>query len=290
MNTMRDALQEYLTLRRSLGFKLEDVARVLARFVAFMEDRQALHITTKLALEWVQQAQTVLPAERARRLGFIRGFARHRSATDPLTEVPPREVCPYRSTRARPYLYSEEEVKDLLAAALCLPTAWPSTPLRSWVFHCLLGLLSVTGLRISEALDLKLEDVDLTQGLLTIRSAKFGRSRLVPVHPTTRTALDDYLQRVNSSLVHDVRISCLFPTAEHDSMVGAFVEPSTRCRGNRACGRSGVATAPGCTISDTALPFRHSPAGTSRVRIQHGDYQSSRPISGTSMSPVLIGI
>ncbi len=195
MNTMRDALQEYLTLRRSLGFKLQDAARVLARFVAFMEDRQALHITTKLALEWVQQAQTVLPAERARRLGFIRGFARHRSATDPLTEVPPRELCPYRSTRARPYLYSEEEVKDLLAAALCLPTAWPSTPLRPWVFHCLLGLLSVTGLRISEALDLKLEDVDLTQGLLTIRSAKFGRSRLVPLHPTTRTVLDDYLQR-----------------------------------------------------------------------------------------------
>ena len=280
MNTMRDALQEYLTLRRSLGFKLQDAARVLARFVAFMEDRQALHITTKLALEWVQQAQTVLPAERARRLGFIRGFARHRSATDPLTEVPPRELCPYRSTRARPYLYSEEEVKDLLAAALCLPTAWPSTPLRPWVFHCLLGLLSVTGLRISEALDLK-----------PIRSAKFGRSRLVPLHPTTRTVLDGYLQRRQQFLgLRRSDFVFISNRGTRLAMVGAFVEPSTRFRGNRACGRSAVATAPGYTISDTALPFRHSPAGTSWVRIQHGDCQSSRLILGTSMSPVLIGI
>jgi integrase/recombinase XerD len=195
MNTLCEALQEYLTLRRGLGFKLRDAARVLSRFVAFMEERQAPHITTKLALEWVQLARTVKPAERARRLCFIRGFARHRSATDPLTEVPPWQLCPYRSTRARPYLYSEEEVKDLLAAALQLPTTWPSTPLRPWVFHCFLGLLSVTGMRFSEALELKLEDIDPDQGVLTIRSAKFGRSRLVPLHPTTRIVLVDYLQR-----------------------------------------------------------------------------------------------
>jgi integrase/recombinase XerD len=195
MNTLCEALQEYLTLRRGLGFKLRDAARVLSKFVAFMEERQAPHITTKLALEWVQLARTVKPAERARRLCFIRGFSRHRSATDPLTEVPPWELCPYRSTRARPYLYSEEEVKDLLAAALQLPTTWPSTPLRPWVFHCFLGLLSVTGMRFSEALELKLEDIDPDQGVLTIRSAKFGRSRLVPLHPTTRIVLVDYLQR-----------------------------------------------------------------------------------------------
>jgi hypothetical protein len=127
MNTLCEALQEYLTLRWSLGFKFRDAARVLSRFVAFMEERQAPHITTKLALEWVQLAQTVQPAERARRLCFMRDFARHRSATDSLIEVPPRELYPYRSTRVRPYLYSEQEVKDLPAAALRLPTGWPST-------------------------------------------------------------------------------------------------------------------------------------------------------------------
>jgi site-specific recombinase XerD len=157
MNTLREALQEYLALRRGLGFKMHDAGLVLPRFVAFMEQHQALHITTRLALEWVQQAKTVQPAERARRLCFARGFARYRSATDPLTEVPSPELLPYRSTRARPYLYTEQEVLGLLEAALQLPTAWPSTPLRPWVFHCLLGLLSVTGLRLSEALDLKLD-------------------------------------------------------------------------------------------------------------------------------------
>jgi integrase/recombinase XerD len=127
------------------------------------------------------------PAERARRLCFVRGFARYRSATDPLTEVPSPELLPYSSTRARPYLYTEQEVQALLEAALQLPTAWPSTPLRPWGLHCLLGLLSVTGLRISEALDLKLDDVDLEQGVLTIRAAKFGRFRLVPIHPSIHT-------------------------------------------------------------------------------------------------------
>jgi integrase/recombinase XerD len=200
MNTLREALQEYVTLRRSLGFKFRDDARVLARFVTFTEERGACHITVRLVLEWLQQMQTVQPAERARRLCFVRGFARHRSAIDPLTEVPPRELCLYRSTRARPYLYTEQELQDLMAAALRLPTAWPSTPLRPWIFYCLFGLLSVTGLRISEALDLKIEDVDLAESILTIRGAKFGRSRLVPMHPSTRAVLADYLRRRNEFL------------------------------------------------------------------------------------------
>lgn len=195
MNTLREALREYLALRRSLGFKMQDASRVLLRFVAFMEEHQALHITARLALEWVLQAKTVKPAERSRRLGFIRGFARYLSASDPHTEIPLPELLPYASTRARPYLYTEQDVRGLLAAALQLPTRWPSTPLRPWVFHCLLGLLSVTGLRISEALDLKLDDVDLEQGVLTIRAAKLGRWRLVPLHPSALSVLLQYLQR-----------------------------------------------------------------------------------------------
>lgn len=200
MNTLGESLQEYLVLRREMGFKLSEPARLLPRFVAFMAERQAPHITTRLALEWAQQPTNVQPAERARRLIYVRGFARHRRATDALTEIPPHELLPCRSSRARPYLYTEQEVQQLLSAALQLPTAWPSTPLRPWVFHCLLGLLSVTGLRISEALDLKLDDVDLAQGVLTIRAAKFGRSRLVPIHPSTGTVLTHYLLSRSSFL------------------------------------------------------------------------------------------
>ena len=128
MNTLREALREYLALRRSLGFKMHDASRVLPRFVAFMEEHQALHITVRLALEWVLQAKTVKPAERARRLGFIRGFARYRSASDPHTEIPLPELLPQASTRARPYLYTEQDVRGLLEAALQLRTRTPSSP------------------------------------------------------------------------------------------------------------------------------------------------------------------
>lgn len=195
MNTLRDALPEYLDLRRSLGFKLEDAALKLPSFVAFVEEHGSTHITSALALAWAQQSASVQPAEWARRLGYVRGFARHRSATDVLTEVPPLGLLPHRSTRARPYLYSDDDVQRLLDAALMLPTTWHSTPLRPWVFHCLFGLLSATGMRISEALSLRVADVDLDQSLLTIRGAKLGKTRLVPLHATTGRVLADYLRR-----------------------------------------------------------------------------------------------
>ena len=150
MNTLRETLPDYLQLRRSLGFKLDGAALQLPRFVAFLEDRDATHITTALAMAWAQQPQSVQPAEWARRLGCVRGFARYRVATDNRTEIPAAELLPHRSTRARPYLYTDEEVDGLLAAALRLPTTWHSTPLLPWVFHCLLGLLAATGLRYSE--------------------------------------------------------------------------------------------------------------------------------------------
>jgi integrase/recombinase XerD len=194
MNTLREALRDYLELRRGLGFKLHDAGLQLPRFVDLLEQRGERHITSRLALEWAQQSRAAQPAEWARRLGYVRGFARYRSASDAATEVPAAGLLPHRSTRARPYVYSEQEIDRLLSAALTLPTAWPSTPLRPWLFHCLLGLLSVTGLRIAEALNLQLRDVDLDRAVLTVRAAKRGRSRLVPLHPSTAHVLGQYLR------------------------------------------------------------------------------------------------
>jgi integrase len=99
--------------------------------------------------------------------------------------------------RAKPYVYSDEEVSALLAAALSLP---PAGALRRWTYHCLFGLIAVTGMRLSEAIDLKCDDVDLDAGVLTIRLTKFGKSRLVPLHPTTSAALRDYAQRRDTHL------------------------------------------------------------------------------------------
>lgn len=195
MNTLREAVPEYLQIRRSLGYKLADAGLQLPRFVAFVEEHNSAHITTVLALAWAQQSPSVQPAEWARRLGYVRGFARHRRATDALTEVPPRGLLPHRSTRARPHLYSDAEIEQLLAAALKLPTSWHCTPLRPWMFHCLIGLLACTGLRISEALNLQITDVDLDQAMLTIRGAKLGKTRLVPLHLSTAEVMADYLRR-----------------------------------------------------------------------------------------------
>lgn len=240
MNTLREALHVYLELRRGLGFKMHDAALVLPRFVSFMDERQVVHITARLALEWAQ-APSVQPAEWARRLCFVRGFARYRSATDVLTEVPPLGLLPYRSTRAKPYLYTEKEVQCLLDAALQLPTAWPSTPLRPWVFHCLLGLLSVTGLRISEALNLKLGDIDLEQAILTIRAAKLGRSRLVPIHPSTSAVLIEYLQRRKQFFGRPISMF-VFVNRCGNQLDGGHVHRTfytlSRCAGLRAPGTS----------------------------------------------------
>ena len=192
MNTLRQAVQEYLILRRSLGFKLRDAGKLLQAYIKFMEEQRAPYITTKLALAWAQQPSTVQPAEWARRLSVVRIFARHRSATDPRTEIPPEGLLPYRPKRARPYLYSAQEIRCFLRAALSLPARGG---LRPWTYHCLFGLLSVTGMRIGEARNLELQDVDLRTGVLTIRSAKFGKSRLIPIHASTRRVLADYLAR-----------------------------------------------------------------------------------------------
>jgi len=189
MSTLRKAIQGYVEMRRSLGFKLHDAQIGLLKFASFLEKQNACHITIDLAMQWAQENPSARPCEWARRLCFVRGFARHWSATDPRTEVPPWGLLPHRPARARPYLYSDTEIQRLLEAALQLPSLHG---LPSKTYYCLLGLLSVTGLRISEALHLRSEDVDLTEGVLTIRGAKFGKSRLVPIHLSTQRVLSDY--------------------------------------------------------------------------------------------------
>jgi len=185
----REAVEEYIEMRRGLGFKLLEAKVSLINFASFLKQRGAAHITISLSMEWAQQDKTARPAEWARRLSFIRGFARHWSAHDSQTEVPPSGLLPHRPGRARPYLYSDDEVRKLLQAALQLPSV---RGLRGPTYNCLLGLLAVTGLRISEARNLRTDDVDLNEGILTIRGTKFGKSRLVPIHPSTCTVLSDY--------------------------------------------------------------------------------------------------
>jgi integrase len=182
-------------MRRVLGYKLLDVGNGLIDFVTFMERHNASHVTQALALAWAQQSSNVQPAQWAKRLSFVRGFARHHSATDPRTQIPPYGLLPFHPKRARPYLYSDEEIYSLLQAALKMPSHHAGGKLRPWVYHCLFGLLSVAGLRLGEAQNLELRDVDLKAAVLTIRGTKFGKSRLVPLHSSTCTVLAKYIAR-----------------------------------------------------------------------------------------------
>jgi len=195
MTTLRQAVLEYLCMRRDLGFKLQDAGKGLLDFVRFMERRRAPYITQSLALAWALQPSHTQPAHWAQRLSFVRGFAQYRSATDPRTQIPAKGLLPFRPKRARPYLYSDSEIRGLLSAALALPFHYERGKLRPWIYHCLLGLLSVAGLRVSEARNLEIQDVDLKAAVLTIRGTKFGKTRLVPLHRSTCRVLADYIDR-----------------------------------------------------------------------------------------------
>jgi len=189
MSALREAIQQYLSLRRSLGFKLIKVESTLRSFVAFAEREAASHITTDLALRWVKLSTAKEPATLADRFNIVRRFAIWRSATDVHTEVPPKNFMPYRYHRKPPYIYSDEEIQSLVGAARKL-----SSPkgLRAPTYATLFGLIAATGMRISEAVSLDRQDVDLKESVLSIRKSKFRKSRLIPVHVTTRDALLDY--------------------------------------------------------------------------------------------------
>ena len=189
MNDLYTALDEYLSVRRTLGFKLRDEGTALPKFLHFMEKKGASYITTDLALQWAIQSQNVLPSHWARRLTMVRIFAQFRSATDCRTEIPPQGLLPYRYHRKTPYSYDDDEISRLLQAASHLRSA---TALRASTYTTLFGLIASTGMRISEPIALDYKDVDLTQAILTVRCTRFGKTRLVPIHSSTVDKLEEY--------------------------------------------------------------------------------------------------
>jgi len=192
MSGLHDVLREYVTVRRAFGTQFREPAVTLGHFVEFLEREGAQFITTELSLRWAREPQRVQRATWARRLSQVRGFAVWLSAFDPRTEVPPRGLIEARHRRTKPHIFSQQEIKQLMAEASRLPSP---TGLRALTFGTLIGLLAATGLRPGEAPALDVHDVDLTNGILAIRQTKFGKSRFVPVDDSTRAALAHYAQR-----------------------------------------------------------------------------------------------
>jgi integrase/recombinase XerD len=189
VNPLEQALNDYLSIRRSLGFRLRQPESSLRNFVAFLQAEGASYITTELALRWATQPAKAQPSTCAGRLGIVRRFAIWHSATETRTEIPPADLLPHRYRRKPPHIYSDEEIASLLRRTQQLPS---STGLRARTYTTLFGLLVATGIRVSEALGLDRPDVDLDRGILHIRRGKRGKSRYVPVHSSTLVALKKY--------------------------------------------------------------------------------------------------
>jgi integrase/recombinase XerD len=187
MSQLSCHIEDYLALRRALGFKLEKEGRILPGFAAFAETAGAGTVTVDLAIRWAALPQGASPVWAAQRLSMVRGFARYLQTIDPAAQVPPADLLPARTRRATPYIYSDAEVAALMAAARTL-----RDPLKAATFETLIGLLAVTGMRGSEAMQLDHGDLDAASGLLTIRATKFRKSRQLPLHETTLRALSGY--------------------------------------------------------------------------------------------------
>ncbi len=183
-------VDDYLRLRRALGFKLERDGRLLPQLVAYLEAAGASTVTRELAISWAQLPTGAHPRYWAARLAIARGFAAYLQTIDPATEIPPPEVFAVRYQRPTPYLWSGQDICRLLetAASALRP------PLKAASYEALFGLLAVTGMRVGEAAGLDVDDVDLDHGVITIhaQNAKLERARLIPLHPTTVQALTRY--------------------------------------------------------------------------------------------------
>jgi integrase len=187
MSDLSRQLDQYLAVRRALGFKLQRPGDLLADFVAFLDNEAVDRITVDAALRWATQPADADPSWWGARLAAVRGFARWLSAFDPDAEVPPDDVLPVRSRRAEPYPYTDADIAALMAAASRL-----RTPLRAATYQTLIGLLAVTGMRVGEVIAMDRGDLDQAEGLLVVRQAKFAKSREVVLHPSTVDALLAY--------------------------------------------------------------------------------------------------
>lgn len=187
MKPLHRALEDYLATRRALGFKLEREGKLLPGFIDYLVEGGSTTVTTTAAVAWATRPQNAHPAWWASRLSMIRGFAKYLQTLDPRTEVPPLELLPHRRPRSAPYIYSGADIAGLRLAAQTL-----RSPLKAATYSTLIGLLAVTGLRVSEAIALDDSDVDRRSAVALIRTSKFRKTREVALHRTTVQALARY--------------------------------------------------------------------------------------------------
>lgn len=197
MSALLDQLNQYVDIRRSLGFKYTTAARMLKNFVSFADSCHAECVTSDLFLKWRESFGHANPQTWSRRLGPVRMFAGWLASTDCRHEVPPSNLIPAGLRRPHPYIYSGEQIRNIVSTAADLPSV---LGLRGFTYATLFGLIAVTGLRISEAIALDNADIDLPHSVVRVRCGKFGKERLLPVSESTSAAVMAYMKERNRLL------------------------------------------------------------------------------------------
>jgi len=222
MSDLSSHLEDYLAMRRALGFKLGKEGRLLRDYATFAEAAGASTVTTGLAVAWAILPRNASPVWAAQRLSMVRGFARYLQAFDPAAQIPPAGLLPARTRRVTPYIYSDAEVAALMTAARML-----RNPLKAATFETLIGLLAATGMRGSEAMQLDDSDIDAAAGMLAVRATKFRKSRQLPLHPATLGALAGY-QAVRDQLCPAPGTGSLLVSTTGARLCQATVQPTFR--------------------------------------------------------------
>ena len=189
VSALSEELDRYLCIRRSLGYTLRTDERILRKFVTFAGGENSAHVSSALFLRWKGAFGKANNHTWAHRLSTVRVFAQWLHSLDTQHEVPPQYLIPSHTPRPHPYIYTEDEIQQIVQAAAELPS---TNGLRPLTCSTLFGLIAVTGLRVSEALALNAGDVDLECGVLTIQKGKFGKARLVPIADCVRARLLAY--------------------------------------------------------------------------------------------------
>jgi integrase/recombinase XerD len=184
---LHERAEEYLRLRRALGFRLRREGDILPQFAGYLEQHGAAAVTAEHAITWAQLPRGVHPVTWTHRLSAVRGFATWLQTIDPATEIPPRGVFPGQGKRPAPFIFTGEQLAAVIAGCAVLRPA-----MRAAACTALFGLLAVTGIRIGEALAIRAGGIDLDAGLLSVAPAKSRCQRILPLHPTTVTALKGY--------------------------------------------------------------------------------------------------
>lgn len=209
-------VDSYLALRRATGFRMKVPGYLLPSFVSFAAQRGESCVGARTAIDWAALAPS--ERQRANRLGMLRVFARFARAEDPRHEVPPSGVFAAPRVRYAPFIFSQELVTELVRRAAQLT---PAGSLKPWTFCTLFSLLAVTGMRISEALALRIKDI--TPDGIVIREAKFRKSRLVPLHPTATDGLARYLERRGAVADDHVFVSVHGTGLPYSTVIATFL-------------------------------------------------------------------